>query len=175
MKTYGSIYKWLTVILLGGIASGLLFSSCAVTFHRDGAGKESGKERGVERSDPLGFPGDELIVTETDVGLPDYSVISRDTITSRPQSGTTADYAAGGQGYDVQFYATLNIVKARQIQHQTDTLTEMPVRVVFEEPYYKVIAGPYRSFEEAETFLRAVTELGFSSAWIVGYDVRKGK
>ena len=74
----------------------------------------------------------------------------------------------------MQFYATLNVLEARQVKQQADTLTEMPVRIVFEEPYYKVFAGPYRGFEEAEAFLRLITRLDYPNAWIVVNRAVKG-
>jgi|GEM_PF-3959143 len=173
MKTCGSICRWFRAVFFGGAACWLLFWSCAVLFRGEGTGRRERDETRVERSDPLAFAGDEVIVTQIDIGLPDYSGMAVDTAATRPQPTTPADSTA--EGYDVQFYATLNILKARQVQQQVDTLTGMPVRVLFAEPYYKVLAGPYRSFEEAETFLRAVTRLGFSSAWIVGHKAKTGK
>jgi len=151
------------------LAFAFLFTGCAMVFRGDdGRARRDEGGRGADRPDPLAFAGDDEIVTEENIGLPDYSDTSYDTLATAFSSGIAADTAQITQRYDVRLFATLNIQEARRVQQQVDTLTKMPVRVVFDEPYYKVHAGPYPTFEEAEKFLRVVTRLGFTSAWIVG-------
>jgi hypothetical protein len=169
MRHYANFYSRFPYALAGGLILLLLFAGCPMAFRGDSAGSgREGEGREVDRPDPLAFAGDDEIVTETDIGLTDYSRISYDTTAAYPVTGAPADSTESAQLYEVRVFAALNIQAARETQQQVDTLTEMPVRVVFEEPYYKVYAGPYPTFEEAEKFLRLVTRLGFTSAWIVG-------
>ena len=164
-----------TLLAVGALCI-LLIGSCAIPFREDGRRRAPGQDAGgVDRADPLAEPGDELIATEIDIGLRDYSQPLSDTTIAPSRPGTPNGNTAQGMGYDVQFYATLNILKARQVKQQADTLTEMPVRIVFEEPYYKVFAGPYRGFEEAEAFLRLITRLEYPNAWIVVHHANKGE
>ncbi len=149
---------------------------CAGKFGRKRKTDRLGSEiQRSDRSDPLAFAGDDQIVTEQDIGLRDYSIVEPDSVDVASPIADHSDSTAVGAGYDVRFFATLNIYEARRVQQQLDTLTQMPVRVVFEEPYYKLKAGPYRSFAEAERVLRVVTRLGYSSAWIVGHQGNKGE
>lgn len=176
MKSCGNTYKKWCALPATMALCAVLVGSCAVPFRDDGRQGYPGPEAGgVERTDPLADPGDAVIATETDIGLPDYSQPLSDTALGRPRSGVPVGADTLGSGYDVQFYATLNIVEARRVQRQADTLTAMPVRIAFEEPYYKVFAGPYRSFEEAEAFLRLITRLEYPSAWIVVHRTNKGE
>jgi len=176
MISCANSYKRVQWVLVCGLVFAFLFTGCPMIFRGDGGrAHRDESDRGADRSDPLAFAGDEEIVTENNVGLPDYSDISYDTLATQSSSGISADSSQIAQRYDVRLFATLNIQSARQVQQQLDTLTEMPVRVVFEEPYYKVYAGPYPTFEEAEKFVRVVTRLGFTSAWIVGRKEKVGE
>lgn len=168
MTGCGNISNFWRRAVVIGLLGCLMLAACAPF------PAEEGKRRGGKRSsrsDPLAFPGDDVIVTETDVGLPDYSATRSDTTVTRQRARSTTP-KEGGPGFDVHVFASLNIQEAKQVQRQTDTLSSMPIRVVFEEPYYKVMAGPFGSFEEAQQFLQLVSRLGYSTAWIVA---RKGK
>ena len=171
MNNCGSTYRWWQSGLSIGLLGCALLAGCAPFPAEEG--KQRGGKHG-DRSDPLAFPGDDVIVTETDIGLRDYAAAPSDTVAAQPRSRTAAA-KGGGPGYDVQFHATLNIQEAKQIQRQTDTLTTMPVRVVFEEPYYKVMAGPYPTFEDAQEFLKLITRVGYSTAWIVARKDKSGE
>jgi hypothetical protein len=176
MNGCNSISKSRTGAFLIGLSCLMLVVSCAVPFRDDGRDNTTGRDAGgVSRTDPLHDPGDDAIATATDIGLPDYAQTASDTVGAMARPGESAAVAGRGAGFDVQFFASQNVLQARQVKQQVDTLTDMPVRIVFAEPYYKVLAGPYPSFEEAEAFLRLVTRLEYTSAWIVAHEVNRGK
>jgi len=161
-------------VAVAGIVCLLLVASCAIPFRDDTRRRSSGQDD-ISRTDALGDPGDDLVPTNSDIGLTDYARSAADTIGGGRRAKEAVGRGKDGVGYDVQFFASANIVQARQVKQQADTLTDMPVRIVFSEPYYKVVAGPYWSFEEAEAFLRLITKLDYPSAWIVAHETNRGK
>ena len=176
MKNMRNISNRLRVAGFCLLALAIFSAGCAGKFGRKRGGGQTDTEiQGSERSDPLAFGADDQIATEQNIGLRDYSIAEQDSVYLATDAEMEGDSTDTGVGFDVRFFATLNIFEARRIQQELDTLTQMPVRVVFEEPYYKLKAGPYRSFKEAERVLHTVTRLGYSSAWIVGHQGNKGE
>ncbi len=71
-------------------------------------------------------------------------------------------------GYRVQILVTNNITEANQLKG--DVSLAFPndiVYVVYEAPYYKVRLGDFKFRAEAARALKALSEKGYSQAWII--------
>ncbi len=174
MNACANSSKHRIAVLLLLVAIGWTVTSCGIQFRGRAPRTAPEEEETVDRTDPFADPGDKIIATAVDIGLTDYSSAAYDSL-----SGDFSRYPGPKEtvvtGYDVQYFATLNILEAREVKRQTDTLTTMPVRIIFEEPYYKLIAGPYQRLAEAERFLQQVIQIGYSSAWIISHREETGE
>jgi len=77
-------------------------------------------------------------------------------------------------GFRVQVNFTDNIEQANRIKTDlSGILSDQPVYVVFESPYYKVRVGDFLSRPEANLTLKALVDKGYKDAWIVPDKVRR--
>ena len=66
----------------------------------------------------------------------------------------------------VQLFASGSRKSAEEIALQADAKIEDRVRILFLDPYYKVLAGGFSNREEAVELRREMTEMGYKDAWI---------
>ena len=77
-------------------------------------------------------------------------------------------------GFRVQVSFTDNIEQANKIKDDLSSLlTNQPVYVVFESPYYKVRVGDFLSRPDANITLKTLIDRGYKDAWIVPDKVTK--
>ncbi len=174
MSGCGSFSKRHVALVVLLVVAGLAINSCGIQFRGRAPQDEREGEEAVDRADPFADPGDKVIATAVDIGLTDYSLAEYDSLTPGYEYDTGEDEAVI-TGYDVQYFASLNIIEAREVKRHADSLTTMPIRILFEEPYYKVVAGPYPELAPAERFLQQVIKLGYSSAWIISHREESGE
>lgn len=106
--------------------------------------------------DPLGFPGDDAVITE-EVVAPLHGTVGRHS----PQQ------ASRDLVLQVQFFATTNRTEARDIKQRAETSLKDSVRLVFETPYYKLHTGRFTDYERAEGLAVRLRAMGYESAWVV--------
>ena len=77
-------------------------------------------------------------------------------------------------GFRVQVNFTENVEQANKIRDEVSIiLSNQPVYVVFETPYYKVRVGDFLSRPEAGLMQKTLVDKGYRDAWIVPDKVRK--
>jgi hypothetical protein len=77
-------------------------------------------------------------------------------------------------GFRVQVTFTDNIDQANRIKDEVALLlSDEPVYVVYEAPYYKVRAGDFLSRPNANPILRILFENGYKDSWIVPDKVKR--
>ncbi len=70
-------------------------------------------------------------------------------------------------GYRIQIMQTEDAEEARKMQKDAILELDADVYLIYDEPYYKVRVGDFRTRYEAEQFLEKVQRKGYASAWIV--------
>ncbi len=73
---------------------------------------------------------------------------------------------AEGPLFWVQVFASSNRKSAEDFALVADGKLEERVRILFLEPYYKVLVGGYGSREKAVELRRDLTAVGYEGAWI---------
>jgi cell division septation protein DedD len=114
--------------------------------------------------DPLGFPGDDEVVTRDVAAVP----IAADTASQLADAVWTAPRAADTViVYRVQFYATSNLAEAEDVMRRARGTLADSLAIDFETPYYKLKAGPFAKRVEAEKLVAKLRASGYESAWVV--------
>jgi cell division septation protein DedD len=97
---------------------------------------------------------------------------------TRVEEGELRTESPGGQdfeyGYRVQLYATKDVERAREVALSARKLLGENTYVEFQEPWYKVRLGDYRSRDEAERVRYRASTSGFADAWVVETTIRTG-
>ncbi len=70
-------------------------------------------------------------------------------------------------GYRVQILQTEDAEEARKVQKEAILDLDAEVYLIYDNPYYKIRVGDFRTRYEAEQFLEKVLRQGYSAAWIV--------
>lgn len=130
----------------------LVFTQCAASGNRSG------------EFDPLGFPGDDEVVTRNVAAAPvavdttakDDSELWR----ARAQADTLTVYR-------VQFYATNNLAEAEDVLRRARATLPDSLSINFETPYYKLKAGPFNNRTDAEKLVTRLRAMGYEAAWVV--------
>lgn len=112
--------------------------------------------------DPLGFPGDTIVVTDDVKPAGQRAADAR----SRDQTGT-ADSARIEIMLQVQFLATTNLTEAKDVKARAEAALKDSVRLEFETPYYKLRTGRFVEYDEAEALAVRLRRMGYESAWVV--------
>ena len=145
-------------VQLGAMA--VLLSSVALCVECAASGKRGGKGD----FDPLGFPGDDTIVT-SDAKARQVTI---DTVATQPapsrKSPATQDSTTI---YRVQFFATTDLAEAEDILSRASRSLKDSVSLSFETPYYKLNAGPFSDHDIAERLVLKLRAMGYESAWVV--------
>ncbi|MBI3873027.1 MAG: SPOR domain-containing protein [candidate division Zixibacteria bacterium] len=148
--TAGAIVMIASVILLGpGLVS-------ARPDRRGGHASES--------FDPLGFPGDDSVITAAVKAAPRDSMPALQT-----NSGSAMAPRRSGAGFQVQFFATTDLAEAQHVQRRAQKELADSIRMEFETPYYKVRAGRFATRDKAETLLVRLRAMGYESAWVLPF------
>ena len=82
------------------------------------------------------------------------------------RQATQAPSDAEGHLFWVQIFASSNRKSAEEFALEADGRLEERVRILFLEPYYKVLVGGYADREKAVDLRRDLTSVGYEGAWI---------
>jgi hypothetical protein len=161
MKKINSICSFILI-------SALIFVSCAGLRNRVRPERDVRMASEV-RFDPLGFPGDDEVVTgrsgrrivETS-GIDSVGQITPDS-SNQSITGATGDRAQ----FRVQVYSTKSFDDAQQYSSTIKNMFPEGVSVEYQVPYYKVQVGQFNNSADGQFFLEKVKQLGFENAWLV--------
>lgn len=137
------------------ILAGTLAAGCA--------GSGGGPKRTSE-FEPLGFPGDDSVVT---AGVVQTAPRPVTPIPAVPREVTPQPAPDTGTVLRVQFFTTTNIADAEDIRRRAGKELAVPVTMDFETPYYKLKAGPFPTESAAEKLVTKLRAMGYESAWVV--------
>jgi hypothetical protein len=86
--------------------------------------------------------------------------------------GGSSESTSYEYGFRVQLYATRDVEKAKKVAESARNIFSMQTYIEYQDPYYKVRLGDFRTREEAERMRYNVTSGGFEDAWIVETTIR---
>lgn len=141
--------------IAGAVLAGVVAAGCA--------GSGGGPKRTSE-FEPLGFPGDDSIVT---AGVVQTAPRPATPIPSVPREVTPQPTPDTATVLRVQFFTTTNIADAEDIRRRASQELAVPVTMDFETPYYKLKAGPFPTESAAERLVTKLRAMGYESAWVV--------
>ena len=107
------------------------------------------------------------------VNEPEYPIKPRqqeervDLLTQLRSAPEDTGEAAFLIGYRIQILQTEDAEEARKMQKDAILELDTDAYLIYDEPYYKVRVGDFRTRYEAEQFLEKVHRKGYASAWIV--------
>lgn len=149
----------------------LFFTGCAL-WPRESV-KEDRRTKGEKQFDPLGFPQDQVIVTEEEpkekregttkfeeenkIGLEEE--IGMESLLSR-------------KIYRVQFFATKYPDEASQVADSVANQLSEKSYIDYKTPYYWVRVGDCETKEEAESLLEKIKRLGYKESWVVEVEIK---
>lgn len=149
----------------------LFFTGCAL-WPRESI-KEDSRTKGEEQFDPLGFPQDQVIVTEKEPG--------------EKREGTTEFEKENKIGlkeskeieslffrkvYRVQFFATKYPDEASQVAESVANELSQKTYIDYKTPYYWVRLGDCETKEEADSLLEKIKRLGYKESWVVEVEIK---
>jgi hypothetical protein len=167
MRPIINIFK----LLIAGL---ILLTGCAGRLHKASVEKDR-RTTAEGRFDPLGFPGDDAVITgqgksskmpvqaEHDLSMPDNS----DQFSSPSGNQPDTETASATVIFRVQVFASKSFDEAQQFASDIEQLFPEGVFVEYQTPYYKVRVGEFYDPDEGEAFLDFVKQLGFKNAWLV--------
>jgi hypothetical protein len=128
-----------------------------------------------DRFDPLGFPGDDAVITGNYRAASTIPVSDSGSSVNQPNAVTIDSLASNNTGqpaqslevFRVQVFASKSFDEAEQFAANIKSLFPEGVFVEYQMPYYKVRVGEFITPEEGESFLDEVKQLGFKNAWLV--------
>jgi hypothetical protein len=139
----------------GILAVLLVVSSSPVTADRKGP-------------DPLGFPGDDAVITENVTAhMPDTGAV---TAHEYQQPAPSTASTASSLSLQVQFYASPDIAKARDVKSRAEANLPDSITLIYETPYYKLRTGDFRDYDQAEHLAVRLRAMGYETAWVVRVD-----
>ncbi len=119
---------------------------------------------------------------ETPAPEPDMPVHDESPVDSAPEAVAAVPVAAtppapealtepasGAPLFYVQVFASNNRKGAEDLALKADEKLDETVRILFLDPYYKVLVGGFTDRDEAVLLRRELTEMGYKGAWIVEY------
>jgi hypothetical protein len=144
----------------------LFLCSCAHLPWR--APQEDPRIKGEEGIDPLGYPQDQVIVTQT---APSEQAGNAQTWSEQnplqPAQTQRPDSSATLRVYRVQFFATKYPDEASQVAETVGNMVSEKTYMDYKTPYYWVRVGDCQTKEEAERLLRKIKQLGYKESWVV--------
>jgi hypothetical protein len=128
-----------------------------------GGPKEDPRTRGEQNKDPLGYPQDQVIVTQNAPKNQGSSAQpSGQTQSLKPGQEQPAVMPVEQKVYRVQFFAT----------KYPDEASQVAETVAYKTPYYWVRAGDCQTKAEADRLLQKIKGLGYQESWVVEVEKR---
>ena len=125
--------------------------------------------RKTDDFDPLGFPGDDAVITESVQAADRPRDIDTSAIEAPVQ--TASAVADSTIVLRVQFFASTDPSRARDVKKRAEALFADSVSLTFETPYYKLRTGVFDDYDRAEAFAFRLRAMGYESAWVVRTDL----
>jgi len=144
----------------------MFLSGCAHLPWR--APKEDPRTKGEESKDPLGYPQDQVVVTQTEPETKTAKTQGSDeTDNLRPGQAQPAVAPVAQKIYRVQFFATKYPDEASQVAETVAGMISEKTYMDYKTPYYWVRAGDCQTKEEADLLLEKIKRLGYKESWVV--------
>jgi len=161
-----NIYKLLFASVLVAVLT------CAVPAKRGDAPSDP-RTAAEDRLNPVGFPGDDEVITGRQGPADKHGHIS-DTASVGTQ-GVESDETGSPERVEerqkavfrVQVFASKSFDEAQGFAKQIEHIFPEGVFVEYQPPYYKVRVGEFRDSDQGERYLERVKRLGFENAWLV--------
>lgn len=132
------------------------------------APKDDPRTRGEEGIDPLGYPQDQIIVTQEEPGQkPAKTGESFGERGYRLEPTPGPDSLPAQKMYRIQFFATKYPDEASQVAEMVSGMVSEKTYIEYKTPYYWVRAGDCSTREEADLLLRKIKRLGYTESWVV--------
>jgi len=167
MKSIRNIFKWQLALLI-------IIGGCGTSVHKSSLAEDQ-RTKAERRFDPLGFPGDNAIITgknhqaaqtqKTEQNQP--AAQQYEPAISDEPSTYFDDSEASSVIFRVQVFATKSFDEAQEFATNIEALFPEGVFVEYQMPYYKVRVGEFFEPDGGEEFLDYVKEMGFKNAWLV--------
>ena len=167
-KLHRSIRKSLFVGQIGAICLlfCLLFLGCA--FWTKGTAKEDPRTKGEKQFDPLGFPQDQMIVTEKEPEREkEKAVESEKDKKLKLKESKKSEIVFPRKVFRVQFFATQYPDEASSVSEAVKNQLSVNTYIDYKAPYYWVKVGDCETKEEAESLMDKIRELGYKGSWVV--------
>jgi len=166
MKSIRNIYKWFPALLI-------IIWGCGTGVHKSSL-NEDPRTKAESRFDPLGFPGDNAIITGKNHQAQPPPKIDQNQSAAQQngpavaveQSAHIEETEALSVIFRVQVFATKSFDEAQEYAANIEALFPQGVFVEYQMPYYKVRVGEFSEPEAGEDFLDFVKEMGFKNAWL---------
>jgi len=129
---------------------------------------EQPKEKQKDAVNPLSLSEDFEIIPEK---YPMASLVDTVADSQPGLTGTTGDTTSSVTGsyetYRIQLYTSKTYGPATREQKIAREVFDKEIYLDYEVPYYKVRAGDFATFDDAEIYLPAAVEAGYKNAWVV--------
>jgi hypothetical protein len=148
----------------------LFFSGCALWPKK--SVQEDPRTRGEDQFDPLGFPQDQEIVTETEPSQRrkgEAEPGEEDRIGFKKLPGS--DSLLLIKVYRVQFFATKYPDEATKVADIVSEQLSEKTYIEYKAPYYWVKVGDCQTREESDALLNRIKKLGYSESWVVEAEI----
>jgi len=169
MMNLKNIYRFATVAIIISLAQFLMTGGCRGTFERpDESRPEEKRDTGDSSFDPMGLPSDSDIIPEKYplLTMADTAANAKDTLND-VSSKTVDSLLEYYETYRIQLYSSNTYGPASREMGIAREVFDQAVHLDYEVPYYKVRVGDFADRKEAEEYLPAAIEAGYSNAWIV--------
>jgi len=149
----------------------LFFTGCAL-WPRESI-KEDSRTRGEKQFDPLGFPQDQVIVTEEEP-----KEKKEGTAKFEKENKIGLEESKGVESliprkvYRVQFFATKYPDEASQVAESVANQLSEKTCIDYKTPYYWVRVGDCETREEADFLLEKIKKLGYNESWVVEVEIK---
>jgi len=149
----------------------LFFTGCAL-WPRESV-KEDRRTKGENQFDPLGFPQDQVIVTEEE---PQEK--KEGTTKFEKENKIGLEEETGGESlfprkvYRVQLFATKYPDEASRVAESMANQLSENSYIDYKTPYYWVRVGDFETREEAEFLLEKIKRLGYKESWVVEVEIK---
>ncbi len=149
----------------------LFFSGCSLWPRQ--ATEEDPRTKGEKQFDPLGFPQDQVIVTQDEPGE------KREGASESEKENKTGwevskekESLLSRRVYRVQFFATKYPDEASQVAESVANQLSQKSYIDYKTPYYWVRLGEYETKEEANSLLEKIKKLGYKESWVVEVEIQ---
>ena len=169
MKNISNIFKLVLVLAV-------FLSGCSMP-NRQAKMKRDKRTAAEKRFDPLGFVGDDSVITGRSAAAdslparkpsPETAMVTETPLLPpAPDTLVPADTLPHEVIFRVQVYASKSFDEAQKFAAEIESMFPESVYVEYQMPYYKVRLGEFSDPDEGEQFLQEVKDMGFKKAWLV--------